>query len=88
LIYYNNSSHSGVPPPDQEETENDREGDEDVEDERATKKSTEKCYFRFFKILEIPPVSHTVSPIFSKKLEISRRYQDDISNKIDIGDTI
>ena len=42
----------------------------------------------FSKILEIPPVSHTVSPIFSKKLEISRRYLDDISNKINIGDTI
>ena len=25
IDYYNNSSHSGVPPPDQEETENDRE---------------------------------------------------------------
>ena len=32
-IDYYNSSHSGVPLPDQEETENDREDDEDVEDE-------------------------------------------------------
>ena len=38
-IDYYNSSHSGVSPPDEEETENDREDDEDVEDTPARKSS-------------------------------------------------
>lgn len=37
IDYYN--SHSGVSPPDEEETENDREDDEDVEDTPARKSS-------------------------------------------------